>query len=247
MSSSPHIGYLRWQLAVERLARGMWTGMPVPESVQKIRRCEPRLRVKHGARREEAGKALVAAAERGGLTVYSVPDPELVARSRSSIPGGPRIVALPRALLDSMVLSRGTLPDHAHRPSLRMCGGDKQLLFALETGFLAVKESEFEAWYRAERRRGKWPSQRYQTKRPLKGRPAKETAGLRNAIVNLTLESRWTAKTGINALHCLLKAERAEVPNSAALGRIVDRLWNETGETDFRRAKRHRRKRPGGR
>jgi len=177
--------------------------------------------------------------------VHSVPDPELIGRSRSSIPGGPRIVALPRGVLDSLILSRGTLPDHAHRPSLRMCGGDKQLLFALETGFLAVNESEFEAWYRAERRRGKWPSQRSQTKRPLKGRPAKETAGLRNAIVNLTLESRWTAKAGLNALHRLLKAERAEIPSPAALGRIVDRLWNEIGETDFRRAKRHRRKRRG--
>ena len=195
MSSSSHTGYLHWRLAVDCLASGMWTGMPVPESVRKIRRREPRLRVKHGARREDAGKRLVAAAKRGGLTVYSVPDPELIGRSRSSIPGGPRIVALPRGVLNSLVLSRGTLPDHAHRPSLRMCGGDKQLLFALETGFLAVKKSEFEAWYRAERRRGKWPSQRSQTKRPLKGRPAKETAGLRSAIVNLTLESGWTAQS----------------------------------------------------
>jgi hypothetical protein len=244
MSGSSHPGYLRWRLAVERLASGMWTGTPVPETVRKIRRREPRLRVKHGARRIEAGKLLVAASKRGGLTAYSVPDPELIGRSRSSIRGGPRIVALPRGVLDSLVMSRGTLPDHAHRPSLRMCGGDKQLLFALETGFLAVKKTEFEAWYRAERRRGKWPSQRSQTKRPLKGRPAKETAALRNAITNLTLESRWSAKAGLNALHRLLKAERAEVPNSATLGRIVDRLWNETGEVQFRRAKRHRRQTP---
>jgi hypothetical protein len=197
------------------------------------------------ARTEAAGKALVAAAKRGCLTVYSVPDPELVARSRSSIPGGPRVVALPRTLLDSLVLSRGTLPDHAPRPSLRKCGGDKQLLFALETGFLAVKESEFEAWYQAERDRGKWPSQRYQTKRPIKGRPAKETTGLRSAIMALVQGSRWTAGAGLNALHRLLSTERTNVPHSAALGRIVDRLWNETGEAEFRRTKRHRRKRSG--
>jgi hypothetical protein len=177
--------------------------------------------------------------------VYSVPDPELIARSRSSIPGGPRVVALSRTLLDSLVLSRGTLPDHAHRPSLRMCGGDKQLLFALETGFLAVEESEFEAWYQAERGRGKWPSQRSQTKRPIKGRPTKETAGLRRAIVALVHDNRWTARAGLNALRRLLQTERSDVPNSATLGRIVDRLWNETGEVEFR-TKRHRRKRAGG-
>ena len=70
MSGSAHTGYLHWRLAVERLASGMWTGMPVPELVRKIRCKEPRLRVKHGARREDAGKRLVAAAKRGGLTVY---------------------------------------------------------------------------------------------------------------------------------------------------------------------------------
>ena len=170
--------------------------MPVPETVRKIRRREPRLRVKHGVRREDAGKRLVATAKRGDLTVYSIPDPKLIGRSRSSIPGGPRIVVLARGVLDSLVLSRGTLPDHAHRPSLRMCGGDKQLLFALETGFLAVKKTEFEAWYRAERRRGKWPSQRSQTKRPLKGRPAKETDGLRRAIVNRLSKAVGPPKQG---------------------------------------------------
>jgi hypothetical protein len=146
--------------------------------------------------------------------------------------------------LERLILSRGTLPNHAYRPSLRTTEGDKQLLFALETGILAVRESEFGAWYRMERWRGKWPSQRSQTKRrPQKGRPTKQTARLRYAIMALVYDGHWTAKCGLNALHRLLKANGyPDPPNPATLGRVVDAIWTETMEKEFRRAKRYRRK-----
>jgi hypothetical protein len=236
--------YLRWSSAVDRLSRGMWTGMAVPDRLQEIRRKERKLRVRFGPRREDAGKRLMAAATRSELPVYLVPDPGLVRRSRSLIRAPAQVRVLPLAVLKRLIAPRGTLPNHAYRPSLRACEGDKQLLFALETGFLAVQESEFDAWYRFERRRGKWPSQRSQTKRPQKGRPTKETARLRDAIIALVREGHWTAKDGLNALHHLLKGlDYPDPPKSATLGRVVDRLCIETGEEAFRRAKQYRRKR----
>ena len=63
--------------ATERLARGMWSGLPRPIpleafKLQAIKRKERRLRLRYGPWRAKAGKRLRSAAVGGELPVYLV-------------------------------------------------------------------------------------------------------------------------------------------------------------------------------
>ena len=214
-----------------------------PEELKTIRRQNPKLRVKHGPWRQEAGRDLLAAATKGQLNVYVVPDLELISRRQ-----GTRLHAttmrVPPAVIKRFITVRGTLPDHAYRPSLKTTEGNKELLFALEPGLLVVNAFEYETWYRHERAKGKWPSQRHQgTYVPGRGRPTKQTGRLRDAIVALVRGGDWTAKAGFNELRRLLiRTGHDDCPNAATLRTVVERLWVETGEDDFRCNKRYRRR-----
>src|SRR6516165_6132455 len=87
---------------------------------------------------------------------------------------------VPPEVIDRLMVVRGGPPDHPIRPTLKIAGGDEHLLHMLKIGTLVVCESEFAYWYKAERRRNRWPSQHSSTKKRGAGRPTKRTA-LRNA------------------------------------------------------------------
>jgi hypothetical protein len=116
-------------------------------------------------------------------------------------------------------------------------------LALLTVGILVVREGEFMPWYRSERSKGKWPSQRSRLKRGG-GRPTKQTEAIRNAILELVREGAWNGKASIAKLHRLfVNSGRTDVPSPDTLARLVDRLRHETGEPGFLRPTRSQRKR----
>jgi hypothetical protein len=233
MSPLPE-GYLPLSHATNRLADGMWGGLPRPEPVVAIKEIEKKLRVGFGPWRERAGQCVTAAAIKGELAVYVVAKPR--ARSKERKPSQaiePTVV--PVGVLKRLMLSRGGLPDHAIRPSIRTAGGDEGLLALLITGLLVVRTNDFEVWYRSEHAKGNWPSQRSRKKAP-EGRPTKQTEALRNAVLGLVRELTWDGKAGITKLHRLLVASgRSEIPSPDTLARLVDQMHRETGEAELRR------------
>jgi hypothetical protein len=150
-------------------------------------------------------------------------------------------VVVPVGVLNGLMTSRGGLPDHAYRPSIKTAGGDEGLLALLTTGLLVVRTMEFEVWYRSERAKGRWASQRARKKKP-EGRPSKQTEALRNAIFGLVRDLKWNGKAGITALHNLVVISgRSDIPSPDTLARLVDRMHQETGEAELRRTARARR------
>jgi len=118
-----------------------------------------------------------------------------------------------------------------------------KLLRLLTLGVLLVRASEFDRWYRSERAKGKWHSQRSRSTAAV-GRPAKLSHGIRSAIIALVRDSKWSAEDGIAKLRRLLCASgRYDVPSPDTLARVVDELHHETGEPEYFRPKRSRRKR----
>jgi hypothetical protein len=63
-------------------------------------------------------------------------------------------------------------------------------------------------------------------------------------VIGLVRDGKWTAKDGIAMVRRLLveDSSASEVPSPDTLARLVDRLHWETGESEFFRAKRARRK-----
>ena len=67
---------------------------------------------------------------------------------------------------------------------------------------------------------------------------------MRNAIIALARDGKWRAEDGIAKLHRLLCVSgRYDVPSPDTLARVVDELHQETGEPEYFRPKRSRRKR----
>ena len=116
------------------------------------------------------------------------------------------------------------------------------MLGLLTIGILIIGARDFDAWYRSERAKGKWPSQRSKLKIGG-GRPTKEVKRVRKAVIELVHDGKWSGKASIAKLHRLLIASGGfEVPSPDTLARLVERLHAETGEAEFFRAKRTRRK-----
>src|SRR6266478_6982950 len=113
----------------------------------------------------------------------------------------------------------------------------------LTSGFLVVRANDFDAWYRSERAKCKWPSQRHSQRSSI-GRPSTQSDAVRNGVIGLVRDGKWTAKDGIAMVRRLLveDSSASEVPSPDTLARLVDRLHWETGESEFFRAKRARRK-----
>jgi hypothetical protein len=101
----------------------------------------------------------------------------------------------------------------------------------LGIGVLVVEEREFKRWYRLERSKGKWPSQRSKLKRG-RGRPTKQTAPLKKSVLALVRDHAWNARDGIGRLRRLLIAHGhlESVPSPDTLVRFVDELHLETGD-----------------
>ena len=189
-------GFLRLSDATNRLADGMWGGLRRPEPVKESKDIENKLSVGFGPWREEAGWHIRAAAVKAELVVYVIARPQ--DRSKDSNPTEPspkqiEPVALPVNLLKRLITSRSGLPDHPIRPTLKTAEGNENLFALLARGLLVVCARDFDIWYRSERAKGKWASQRSKSE-VRNGRPTKQTEGLRNAILALVRDLKWCGK-----------------------------------------------------
>jgi len=237
-------GYLSLSCATNLLADGMWGGLPRPEPVASLKQSQKKLSVGWGPWREQSALCLTAAATKGDLAVYVCANPHVRSKKPKLI-GRPMAeiepVVVPVGVLRRLMTTRGGLSDHAIRPSLRTILGDEKMYVLLKTGLLVVRMREFEVWYRSERNKGKWASQRRRTKKP-EGRPTKQTGALRNAVLRLVRDLEWNGEAGIAALHRLLVASgRSGIPSPDTLARLVDQMHRETGEVGLRRIARARR------
>jgi hypothetical protein len=165
----------------------------------------------------------------GNLAVYVVSNDQAGSgKGVSSDTSKP--VKVPTYVLNRLITSRGTLTNHPIRPSLKIAGGDEKLFAALTEGRLVLRASDFDAWFRRERARGKWPSQRSKLGSRV-GRPTKQTAGLRSAVLALVHHEKWRGQDGIATLHrMLVDSGRMGVPSPDTLARLVTSMHRETGE-----------------
>jgi hypothetical protein len=236
--------FLRFSDAVTQLAEGMWGGLRQAEPVRTIKKTAKIESIGFGPWRERAGKRLTAAARKGEVAVYVVADRH---RSFEHLISPPDVRAnpesLPISVLKRLITSRGTLPDYPIRPSIKTADGDRKLFELLTVSILLVRANDFAAWYQSERAKGKWPSQRSRSKIG-NGRPTKQTEAMRNAVMALVRDQKWTGEVGITELHrILVDSGRTDVPSPDTLTRLVDQLHQETGEPELFRKQLARRKR----
>jgi hypothetical protein len=135
--------------------------------MRAIKRIAKRASIGFGPWREQAGQRLTAAVKKGRLAVYVFAEPQALFKSRalarrSPQELGPRTV--PMNVLARLSTTRGSLPDHPIRPTIKTAEGDEKLLALLTVGVLVIRVSDFDVWYRSERAKGKWPSQRSRKK-----------------------------------------------------------------------------------
>jgi hypothetical protein len=242
--------YLRLSDAYSRLADGMWGGLPRAEAVRAIRR---RLKIEpaygeiyfgYGPWRERAADCLTRAALVGKLTVHVVKDRTFDLNSSSlgnaAVTHHIDAMVVPVKILRRLAKPRSGLPDHPFRPTHKIVDGDGVMLDALLKGVLVVREREFAAWYRSERAKGKWASQRSKKKRRI-GRPSKQTDELRNAVMAMGQDGTWNRQQSVTELRGLLAAsDRTNLPSADTLTRLVDQLHVETGDPGLRRPRRRK-------
>jgi hypothetical protein len=241
-------GFLLISDAVDRLAEGMWGGLPRPLPVETVKQAYKKESVGFANWQERAGQRLTQSALRGELTIYVFVLPRVASKKHglaraSSRAAEPLSAAILVKVLSRLLLFHGRLPDHPIRPSIRTADGDKKLFALLRSGALVVRETEFVDWYRSQRAKGKWPSQRSSSpKRRSVGRPSMQTESLRTAVLALAREGAWNARGSITDLHRhLVRSGRDDVPSCDTLARLVDQLHDQTGELELRRYKRSRR------
>jgi hypothetical protein len=239
-------GFLPLSNAINRLADGMWGGLPRPDPVAAIKQDQKKLSLGFGPWGEKAGRCLRAAAVRGKLAIYVLAKPQVRSDDHSLTEQTPEEIEpeiVPVPVVKQLIASRGSLPDHAIRPSIKAAEGNEKLFALLIVGLLVVRASDFDGWYQSECAKGRWPSQRSKLK--INGRPTKQTDPLRNAVLALVHDRKWSGKDSISALHRLLVASgRSEVPSQDTLARLVDQRHRETGEAGLLRVTRARRKQP---
>jgi len=235
-------GFLRWSDAVDRLAAGMWGGLRRPVPVQTVKQTLKRVSIGFRPWREHAARCFRAAALNGELAVYVVAGSNnrgIRRRRRATI----EPVVVPTSVLRRLITSRGILPDHVIRPTIRTAEGDEKLFALLMRVPLVVRENDFGGWYRSERRKGKWASQRSKSKIG-EGRPTKRTEALRNAILARVHDGAWSGKASFTKLRrVLVTSGHSDVPSVDTLERMVRDLHRETGEPELLRIPRVRRKR----
>jgi hypothetical protein len=238
--------FLRLSDAASRLSDGIWGGMQRPDPVRIIKQSQKKLSVGFGPWRREAGRRLRAAAVKGKLVVYVLAEAQVRPINRTLTESSLKKVeptVVPANVLKRLITSCGALPDHPIRPSIKIVEGNEKLFALLSVGLLVVRASDFGIWYRSERAKGRWPSQRSKLK-VRDGRPSIQTDGLRNAVLALVHDLKWNSKDSIMSLHRLLVASRgSEVPSPDTLARLVDQLHRETGQAGLLRKTRKRRKR----
>jgi hypothetical protein len=237
-------GFLPLSSATNRLADGMWGGLPRPDLVAAIKRKQKKLSLGFGPWREKSGRRLRAAAVKGKLAVYVLAKPQVRSEKHSLTECFPEKIvpaAVPLNVVKRLITSRGGLSDHPIRPSIKTADGNEKLFALLTVGLLVVRGSDFDVWYQSERAKGRWPSQRLKLK--INGRPTKQSEPLRNAVLALVNDLKWNSKDRITTLHRLLVASgRSDVPSQDTVARLVDQLHRETGDMRLLRVTRVRRK-----
>ena len=236
--------YLPLSEAVNRLTDGLWGGLPRPEPVVVIKQSNGKLSVGFGPWREKAGRLLRGAAVKGKLAIYILAknqarsdDQDLIGDASAK----PEPTSVPVPVIKRLILSRGTLPDHPIRPSMKTAEGNDNLFALLTIGLLVVRTSDFDVWYHSERAKGRWPSQRAKGKKS--GRPTRQTEALENAVLALVNDLKWSGKERITTLHRLLVASgRSDVPSQDTVARLVDQLHRKTGDMKLLRVARVRQK-----
>jgi hypothetical protein len=241
----PPQGYLLLSEVYARHHAGAWAGFQSFPPAQALRR-KYKASVGSGARRTYAAQPVTAAVRHGNLRVYVVADPNLgpnIDRYKWPVASTKEPVMVPTNVLSRLIAPRDMLPDHAVCPTLKTAGRDSNLYVLLRVGTLVVQECEFEDWYRSQRSKKKWPSQRSKSKK-IPGRPTKQTESLRNAVLTLVHDQAWKGKDGIAKLRRLIveRGEPKDVPSADTLERLVSRLYLETGDPAFRRVPRARKK-----
>ena len=222
-------GYLRLSDAMKRLSAGVWGGLKRATILRGLTRNPPA----HGRWREYAAKRFTNALLNGKLKVFVVAEPQLESDESSPPPPPTKDpVAVPTNVLKRLIGWRNAIPDHAMRPTLKTAGNNPQLYVLLTVGVLVVQEEEFKRWYKLERARNKWPSQRSST-RPRRGRPMKRDT-VRSDVIALVQKGIWCASDGISKLRRLLLANDSNyIPSVDSLRRLVDQIHAETGEPQF--------------
>lgn len=225
--------------AIDHLTQGMWGGLKRPAPLVQYK-TKPSRRddfAIFGRWREKSAEVMTTAALKGRLTIHVVADLEFKAGGTPPYSTeNLRMAVVPRKVLEGLITTRGRLPDQAFRPTLKTAGGDQRLLALLHNGLLVVQRNELAKWYRAERAKRRWPSQRDVKKAPL-GRPSKQSDELRTAVWALANDDLWAASAGIPALRTLLIERGQVVPSDYTLRRLVKRMHAETGEKPFWRRK----------
>lgn len=236
------VGFMRLSNAVKKLEEGMWGGLPRPtalvNTIEEIKKLRPRIgptsSVGFGPWRAEAAERIRAAAIKGELSAY-------VVAGLKSVPK-----RVPKTIIPALVTSRGGLLDRPVRvsPTTVPAAAMNEELFALmNSGLLVVCSKEFDVWYGSVRRKGKWPSQKSKNVR-REGRPSKQTGALAQKVLALAHEGKWNGNVSIARLcRLLMESGAEEIPSPDTVGRLVDRVFIETGDPLLRRAKKRQRPR----
>jgi hypothetical protein len=232
MNKSRVRGFLRFSEAVALLAQGMWGGLKQPAPVIKAKKLSKKhVSIAFEPWKKEAGERLAMSAVSEEIPIYAFGRPQAEAGDRS-----PKLIRVPGAVLRRLVKVRGSLPDHP-RASMKAVEGNGELYRALNTGLLVLRKSDFGAWYRRERRKGRWHSQRSKLKK--EGRPTRQTDALRNSVAAIMPDEVITIA---ELRRRLVASGLSNVPSEDTLARLVDQLYRETGNPKFLRRQRDRRK-----
>jgi hypothetical protein len=221
--------------AVALLEAGMFGG-PIkhPKLVEAIKKDQPRLSVGFGCHREIAASAIYDAMVAGDLAVHVFTQP--------AAGGACRPLHVPIDVLKRLHKVQSGLPDRPIRlpfSLLRNNAVASELFAALSASALHLRRAEYVAWYEKEKSKRRWLSQAG-SREPRIGRPSKQTDKLLTSIEALTGEGTWSARDGIARLVRLLTSKGA--PNRYLVRRAVQRLFEKTGDPDYRVVPRNRAK-----
>jgi hypothetical protein len=224
--------FLRLSEATTELERAIWGGMRRPAPVAKLTHQEKKISVGWGPWTQQASEAVRSAILEHKLALYVCPEDQLSAMPAEE--GTSTFsFSIPPDVFSRLLAPRGITPDRPHRSTWKTTNDDKQLLARLQKGVLILRREEFNEWLMVERAKGTWPSQSTRRKNPI-GRPRRN--GVTTAIRILVNEGKWNAAQSVARLRRLMiDAGREAVPSEDTIGRVVDRLFRETGEACFRR------------
>lgn len=225
--------------AVARLEAGMFGGgFKRPEPIEAAKKIYPGASIGWGLHKQEAAAAVDAAIMAGDLSV------NVCTASSADRKGRP--IQVPLEVLGRLIRIRGGLPDRAIRPPVHLLRDNSvpsELFAALCSSAMFLQQHEFNAWYKKQKSRARWQSQRSSNK-PRIGRPSKQTDELLTSIRARVAEESWSAADGIAKLAKLLASKGA--PHRNTLRRAVHELYIETGDPKYRIIPRKRARRPVG-